>query len=146
MVDIGAPIAFGVSAFVIFIIVIVACCTCSCCCLYNACRNEPRPVVIPTTTTTVVQVPCRQPQGAVQMYPTGYQPVPVQLGYINPPVPSAPYPTQHYLPPHFSGPPPPYQETVPVAMGMPVYDPARPSYHPDQPAFNPAYGDPSKSS
>ncbi|XP_015203759.1 protein shisa-5 isoform X1 [Lepisosteus oculatus] len=169
----GMSIAIGVTIFIIFIIIIISCCTCSCCCLYKMCRKPPRPIVTTTATTTVMQIPYPQQPAAPQTYPgpqyPGYQPVPVQPGYGNQPLPTAPYPGQQYAPTYpASGPPPPYQEAVPgpapyppqpayspahppasYDCGQPAYPPqqgypAQPDYNSSQPAYNPAYMDQQK--
>ncbi|XP_041080836.1 protein shisa-5-like isoform X1 [Polyodon spathula] len=168
------PIVSGVVTVVVFLIIIISCCTCSCCCLHKMCRGSPRPVIADnvTTTTTVVQVPYPQQPTAGQTYPgaqyPAYQQVPVQPHFGNPSMPTAPYPGQQYPPfhpPQVSGPPPHYQEAVPVGMGAlpyppaqqgynpnqpycnpsgPAYNPDQLAYNPDQPAYNPAYVDPHK--
>ncbi|XP_051059838.1 protein shisa-5 isoform X1 [Phodopus roborovskii] len=131
----GAPVAIGLTIFVVFIATIIICFTCSCCCLYKMCC-QPRPVVTNTTTTTVVHTPYPQPSSVPPSCPgptyQGYHPMPPQPG-----MPAAPYPTQ-YPPPYVAQPmgPPAYHETLAGGSAAP--------YSATQPPYNPAYMDPPK--
>ncbi|XP_043078859.1 uncharacterized protein LOC122327508 isoform X1 [Puntigrus tetrazona] len=141
---------------VILVVLFITCCCCPCCCMYQMCR-KPRPVVgthvTAITNTSVIQ----QPPAAQGIQYSQYQPVPNQPGYAHP-MQTAPYQGQPYAP----GPPPPYHvamspgyptsqyaydggqavyPTQPPAQPAPVYMPPETS---SQPAYNPAYVQPPK--
>ncbi|KAF3690042.1 Protein shisa-4 Transmembrane protein 58 Precursor [Channa argus] len=151
----SVPLIFGIVTCIIALLVFICCCVCPCCCLYKMCR-KPRPVMAPTTHTTVVtsttQHYPRQPT-ATPVHPLGYQyppyqATPMQPGYgtqpmphssVAQPMPPVPYQGQPYVP----GPLPTYQEATgpayppnPMPYSKAAFAPGQTPY-PIQPVVHP---------
>ncbi|XP_051271740.1 protein shisa-5 [Dicentrarchus labrax] len=120
---------------IIFCVSLIVCCVAPCCLCYKKCRKGQRP----QTVATIVNLPQQptSPSGYQPSYP-GYQPVPVQPGYVGPPIPTAPPPsymeaTDPAYPPAFS------QGQLMYPYSNQLYGPPPNIHELDQLPYNPSY-------